>query len=286
MIWQKYGSGLMFGAVGERALGAAVIAVQFGIAGSAVAQGVPPVEEIVEKTNCVAYYAGQDGRAQVSMTITDKQGRTRSRRMSILRRDAPSGEQGQSACRNQKYYVYFHRPTDVRGTVLTVWKHSGQDDDRWLYLPALDLVNRIAAGDKRTSFVGSHFFYEDISGRNIADDEHELVESSANYYVVKGRPADPGSVEFKHYVIWIHRGTFLPVKVEFFDAQDRLYRVYQATKVETVQGLPTVVESRMEDRVNGGSTTLKFSRVRYDLGIGDEIFDERFLRNPPRDLLR
>ena len=276
----------MSGVVGGRVFGAAAIAVQFVIAGAAVAQDVPPVGDIVEKTNCVAYYAGQDGRAQVSMTITDEQGRTRSRRMTILRRDASSGEPEPSACRNQKYYVYFHRPTDVRGTVLTVWKQSGQDDDRWLYLPALDLVNRIAAGDKRTSFVGSHFFYEDISGRNITEDEHELVEASANYYVLKGRPADPGSVEFKHYVIWIHRGTFVPVKVEFFDAQDRLYRVYQATKVETVQGLPTVVESRMEDRVRGGNTTLKFSRVQYDLGIGDEIFDERFLRNPPRDLLR
>jgi hypothetical protein len=276
----------MLGVVATRVFGAAAIAAQFVIVGAAVAQDVPPVGDIVEKTNCVAYYAGKDGRAQVSMTITDGQGRTRSRRMTILRRDASSGEPEPAACRNQKYYVYFHRPTDVRGTVLTVWKQSGQDDDRWLYLPALDLVNRIAAGDKRTSFVGSHFFYEDISGRNITEDEHELVEASANYYVVKGRPADPGSVEFKHYVIWIHRGTFVPVKVEFFDAQDRLYRVYQATKVETVQGLPTVVESKMEDRVGGGSTTLKFSRVQYDLGIGDEIFDERFLRNPPRDLLR
>jgi len=276
----------MSGVVGKRMFGILAITANLMTAGTAVAQGVPPVEDIVERTNCVAYYAGRDGRAQVSMTITDHQGRTRSRRMTILRRDATAGEEEPSACRNQKYYVYFHRPTDVRGTVFTVWKHSGKDDDRWLYLPALDLVNRIAAGDRRTSFVGSHFFYEDISGRNIAEDEHELVEASANYFVLKGRPADPDSVEFKHYVIWIHRGTFVPVKVEFFDAQDRMYRVYQATKVETVQGLPTVVESKMEDLVRGGNTTLKFSRVQYDLDIGDEIFDERFLRNPPRDLLR
>ena len=276
----------MYGAFGMRVFGAAAIMAQLVVVGEALAREVPPVAEIVEKTNCVAYYAGQDGRAQVSMTITDRQGRTRSRRMTILRRDALSAGGEVSACRDQKYYVYFHRPTDVRGTVLTVWKHAGQDDDRWLYLPALDLVKRVAAGDKRTSFVGSHFFYEDISGRDITEDEHELVEASDNYYVLRGRPADPASVEFKHYVIWIHRGTFVPVKVEFFDARDRVYRVYQATRVETVQGLPTVVESRMEDRVSGGDTTLKFSRVQYDLGIDDEIFDERFLRNPPRDLLR
>lgn len=276
----------MLNVVRARISAVAAIAALLSVSGPLSAQETPPVKEIVEKTNCVAYYAGQDGRAQVSMTITDEQGRTRARRMSILRRDASSGAEEKSGCRNQKYYVYFHRPTDVKDTVFTVWKHSEQDDDRWLYLPALDLVNRIAAGDKRTSFVGSHFFYEDISGRNITEDEHELVETSANYYVLKGKPADPDTVEFKHYVIWIHRGTFIPVKVEFFDAQDRKYRVYQATKVETVQGFPTVIESKMDDLVRGGHTTLKFSRVQYDVGINDEIFDERFLRNPPRDLLR
>jgi hypothetical protein len=220
------------------------------------------------------------------MTITDKQGRTRSRRLTILRRDTPSDDSQSAVCRAQKYYVFFHRPSDVKGMVFTAWKHAEQDDDRWLYLPALDLVKRIAAGDKRTSFAGSHFFYEDISGRDITGDRHELIEANANYYVLKGIPADAESVEFKHYVIWIHRGSFIPVKVEFFDAQDQLYRVYQATKVETVQGLPTVIESRMEDRISGGNTTLKFSRVQYDLGIDEQVFDERYLRNPPRDLLR
>jgi hypothetical protein len=274
----------MFGVVKKGGVAAAVIMAHLMIVGALAAQDIPPVEEIVERTNCVAYYAGHDGRAQVSMTITDPQGRTRSRRMTILRRDLPAD--GPSVCRNQKYYVYFHRPTDVRGTVFTVWKHANAGDDRWLYLPALDLVQRIAAGDKRTSFVGSHFFYEDISGRDITEDEHELVETSNNYYVVKGRPADPASVEFDHYVIWIHRVSFVPVKVEFFDARGVKYRVYQATKVDMLQGHPTVVESRMEDRVSGGHTTLRFSRVQYDLGLGDEIFDERFLRNPPHDLLR
>ena len=277
-MWKIFGHRL--------AAAAAVATAQWLAAFPAVAQDAPPVGEIVERTNCVAYYSGRDGRAQVAMTITDPQGRTRERRMTILRRDATSGPHTETACRGQKYYVYFNRPTDVRDTVFTVWKHAGSDDDRWLYLPALDLVKRIAAGDKRTSFVGSDFFYEDISGRDPAEDGHELVEASANYYVLKGRPVDPASAEFDHYLAWIHRDTFLPVKVEYFDAQNHRYRVYQATKVETVQGYPTVTESRMEDLVRGGSTTLTFSRVQYDIGLDEAVFDERFLRKPPRDLLR
>ena len=37
------------------------------------------VDEIVTKANLAAYYAGKDGRSEVSMEITDRLGRTRKR---------------------------------------------------------------------------------------------------------------------------------------------------------------------------------------------------------------
>lgn len=118
------------------------------------------VESIVEKANHVAYYQGRDGRAQVAMQITDSQGRKRRRKFTILRRDVDPAE---TSAGDQQFYVYFHRPADVNKMAFMVWKHLDRDDDRWLYLPALDLVKRIAASDERTSFVGSDFFYEDVS---------------------------------------------------------------------------------------------------------------------------
>jgi len=118
------------------------------------------VDDIVSRANVVAYYEGKDGKAEVMMTITDRQGRERIRQFTILRMDLKDGGE-------QKYYAHFSSPTDVRNMVFMIWKHTDRDDDRWLYLPALDLVNRIAAGDKRTSFAGSHFLYEDISGLGL-----------------------------------------------------------------------------------------------------------------------
>ncbi|UCG80758.1 MAG: hypothetical protein JSV60_00295, partial [Desulfobacterales bacterium] len=47
------------------------------------------VQEIVDKTESVAYYQGKDGRADVSMLITDSQGRKRQRQFTILRWDQP-----------------------------------------------------------------------------------------------------------------------------------------------------------------------------------------------------
>ncbi len=243
------------------------------------------VNEIVERTNRVAYYQGDDGRARVKMTITDAQERTRLRQFTILRRDVERGDED-TASGDQKMYVYFRRPSDVNKMSFLVYKHPRRDDDRWLYLPALDLVKRIAAADERTSFVGSHFFYEDVSGRSPEEDAHELIESTANYYVLRHTPKAPDAVEFAHYDMWVHRSSFIPVKMEYVAPDGSVYRRYEALAVETIDGHPTVTKARMSDLRSGGHTLLEYEAVKYDMGLPDDVFSERYLRNPPREYLR
>ena len=233
-------------------------------------------DNIVSKANDASYYAGKDGRADVKMTISDGKGGTRVREFTILRMNA--GE------KDQKFYVYFKAPADVRKMAYLVWKNVGKDDDRWLWLPALNLKKRIAPGDKRTSFVGSDFLYEDVSGRGLDEDEHELVETADAAYKIKNTPKDADSVEFSYYNVWIDRKSFLPQKAEYYDKNGKLYRTVQATKVETVQDHPTVIESVAKDLKSGSSTVNAFSNIKYDIGLDERIFTERFLRRPPREV--
>ncbi|MBN2107863.1 MAG: outer membrane lipoprotein-sorting protein [Deltaproteobacteria bacterium] len=252
------------------------------------------VDEIVYNTNRVSYYQGTDGRARVHMNIVDSQGRQRHREMTLLRLDMPDpdadGKQKQQGadgfCGDQKMYVFFHRPADIYKTVFMVWKHLDKDDDRWMYLPALDLVKRIAATDKRTSFVGSDFFYEDVSGRHITDDVHELIKTTDTYYVLKNTPKDPALVEFSYFELWIHKDSFIVVKTDYYDKSGKKYRTYEALQVDTVQGYPTVVKSRMSDLRTGGYSEFTYSDVRYNIGITEDIFAERYLRKAPRKYLR
>ena len=247
----------------------------------------PSLDEIIRKTEHTAYYLGNDGSARVKMKITDSQGRERKRRFSILRLDEQAGQQDQQGSSGkQKYYLHINYPSDLKNTVLLVWKNPGGDDDRWLYLPALDLAKRIAASDKRTSFLGSDYLYEDISGRGMNADSHELVETTKDYYVIRNVPKQAETVEFSEYTMWIHKQTFLPVKVEYLDKQGKKYRVYDVLGVETLQGYPTITRSRMRDLVSGQESTMEFSHIKYDRGLPDDIFTERYLRNPPNDLLR
>lgn len=245
------------------------------------------VEEIVSRANRTAYYQGNDGRATVSMTITDARGQTREREMTILRRDDVSaGAQGDQHCGEQKFYVYFHRPADVAKMAFMVWKHLDRDDDRWLYLPALDLLKRIAATDERTSFVGSDFFYEDVSGRGTLEDEHELIETTGEAYVLKNTPKEPKLVEFSYFNTWVDRETFMPVKAEYYDRNGKLYRRYQILETKDIEGHPTAVKARMSNLNTGGNTVVEYSDVKYDIGLPEDLFTERYLRRAPRRYLR
>lgn len=255
-------------------LGAAACLAAFAAAGDAADLSV---DEIVNRANLAAYYGGSDGRAEVAMTITDDQGRERTREFVILRRDVADGG-------DQQFYVHFEKPSDVRKMVFMVHKHVDGDDDRWLYLPALDLVKRIAASDKRTSFVGSHFFYEDVSGRGVDEDVHELVETTDAAYVLRNTPKDPDSVEFAYYTVWIDKNSFMPFKAEYVDDQGQTYRLVEALQIDEIQGVPTVTRSRVKDLIGGGETVSVFSNITYDIGLEESIFTERYLRRAPREV--
>ncbi|MAF13704.1 MAG: outer membrane lipoprotein-sorting protein [Parcubacteria group bacterium] len=232
------------------------------------------VEQIVRQANQVMYSQGENSRANAKMTITNRRGRTRLREFVVLRQD--KDEQGDE----QNFFVYFSSPSEVLGTALLTWKHGQRADDRWLYLPALDVVRRIAATNERSSFVGSNFFYEDITGRSIEADSHQLSETTDLYYIVNSRPKQTSSVEFDSYQTWIHRESLVPVKLEF-SKSNKVYRTVETLAVAMLEGYQTVTQIRITDVKSGGYTVIEYLAVTYDLDLDDGIFSEQSLRNPP-----
>lgn len=262
------------------ALLTAVTLAALGSPAHVLAADLDDVSEIVRLAYEAAFYPAQDGRAEARMTIIDGQGRKQVRQFTMLRRNVaePGGD--------QDMLVQFSYPTDVRDTVFLVKKHVGRDDDRWLYLPSLDLVKRIAAGDKRTSFVGSHFFYEDISGRGLEEDEHTLVETTDTQYVVHNAPKDPRTAEFAEFTVWIDKDTMMPVVSEFKNDSGKVYRRIEALEIEVIEGHPTATKMKVSDLDRDAYTLNELRFIKYDIGVPESVFTERSLRTPPKKWLQ
>ncbi|OGI63866.1 MAG: hypothetical protein A2W18_11505 [Candidatus Muproteobacteria bacterium RBG_16_60_9] len=241
----------------------------------------PSGEEIIKRMLDTFYYGGKDQRARVAMKLINAQGNVRERNLTMLRLNV--GNSG-----DQRYYIFFHSPADVKGTAFLVWKYPRADDDRWIYIPAIKLVKRIAADDKRSSFVGSDFSYEDISGRDITDETHQFVKreelDGRPAFVVESKPTTP--MDYARRLVWVDAERWLPLKEEYYDTQGQISRVFTATEVAQIGGVWTVTGRRMANRKSDHRTEVSLSNVEYGVGLTEDIFTERYLRNPPARWVR
>jgi outer membrane lipoprotein-sorting protein len=236
-------------------------------------------EEVMKKSQAAFLYPGKDFKARVVMKLISKDGQERVREMTMLRKNM--GEPGG----DQKYFLYFFQPADVKDMTFMIYKYPARDDDRWMFIPAINMVKRIAAQDKHSSFVGSDFTYEDVSGRDLEDDSHvvEREEKIGNRdcYVVKSTPKGTDA-DFGYKLTWVDKVNFLPLQEQQYDRKGAPYKQFTADEVADVKGLPTVVKRTMKNLQTGHRSEVAYRKVDYDLGIEDSLFSERFLRQPPR----
>jgi len=259
--------------------GAALAAVcAMTLALGSVADADEAAYELMKQAHLAYYYGADGGAARVTMTLTDKKGRTRERQFWILRRDVED-------LGDQRYFTYFVKPGDVARTAFLVHKKPEANDDRWLYVPALDLVKRIAADDRRSSFVGSDFTYEDISGRLPSLDDHVVLGADAvdgrSATKVRSTPTDSKTADYAYRVTWVDDATKLPLKEEYFDAADVVLRRFEASRLETVDGVPTLVQRTMTNVEKSTTTTITFAEISYAAPLDADKFNERLLKNPP-----
>ncbi len=248
------------------------------VAGAASAQ---TADEIMKQSHLAYYYAGDDGVAEVEMRLI-KGDKERNREFVMLRLDNAEGGA-------QKYYTYFKKPSDVSRLTFMVHKNPEDNDKRWIYVSAVDLVKPISADDKNSSFVGSDFTYEDVSGRHWTEDTHTLKEESMldsnAVWVIESVP----KVAFKGFarkVSYIDKASSLPLKEEYFNKKDKMVRIFNAERIEEIDGILTVTLRSMENLKKGTKTFVDFSAIKYNQGLTDDLFSERYLKNPPRQYVK
>ncbi len=185
----------------------------------------------------------------------------------------------------------FKAPASVKGTRFLQVENDGRDDDKWIYLPALGRVRRIASSDGDSSFVGSDFTYDDMETREVDEDNHKLLreEKLGKYqcYVVESIPKDLEDAQYAKRISWVTKEHLIPVKVEMYSKKtgevEKLLTVKQ--NIAKVQGIWTIFSTLMEDKESDHSTKLYIKRsssgapyIEYNKKINPARFTQRFLK--------
>ena len=229
---------------------------------------------------------GRDSRFELRMRLHDRQGRVRERQ---LRMEGLRGtEQGQRA---DRLLITFLFPGDIKGTGFLVLEHPGADDERFLYLPALGRVRRIAGEEKQDSFVGSDFTYEDMGGRDLADYHYTLVEQAANWTGPDGRTwpawrleskAKDANAAYPRVVSTVLKETFVVTAAQNFNRRNEVVKRFEVKKLEQVSGIWTALELVMENLRDKTKTELSVTKAHYNLGLKENDFSRRVLEQGAR----
>jgi hypothetical protein len=243
------------------------------------APALPNGATVMERCVRAWYYAGKDMVAKIRMEIVDRSGGKHYRLMTGFRKNEPGGGE-------QRYLLYFHEPGDVRRMTCMVWKHVGGDDERWMFVPAVNRVRRVAAPE-RSRFLGSDFVREEYAGRDAAADSHAVARferlDGHPCWVVESKPITPA--EFSRVTTWVDTTTCLPWKQEFRDRHGEVFRTFTADKVKEIrtaagEKIPTIMERTMWARGKTNCTRLIYLGVRYNVGLTDKDFAEKHLEEP------
>jgi hypothetical protein len=236
--------------------------------------------------------AGRDSRADLRMKLFDRRDRVRERALTMVTlrgREAPGAPS--TAPDGDRLLIRFSYPNDIRGTSFLVWKHPKGEDERFLFLPSLGRVRRIAGSEAQESFVGSDFSYEDIGGRELDEFTYALLDDTSTWAAPGGaaRPAyrleskrTDRSAEFPRVVSLVLKDTFVVVHADVYNRRNEKQKTYTVKRLEAVQGIWTVMQSSMTNDLDKTRTDLQIEKIEYNIGLKEEAFSRRALEGSPR----
>ena len=237
------------------------IVVMLLIFGSIFAQ-TPKAEDILKKVDAVVN-APQDQEILLKMILTDKAGNEKIRELKIYQKG------------DDKRLVRFLSPEDQKGVSFL----SLPDDVQYLYLPAFHKVRRIASHVKNDNFAGTDFSYDDMSASKYAEEYNAvLIAKKDSLYILELTPKQDVEKSYSKLKMWVRQDNFYPVKVEFYDKNSTLWKLFESRNIKKNGKYWIASEAEMRDMKKQHSTKMITEKIELDKGLSDNIFTKRNLK--------
>ena len=197
-----------------------------------------------------------------------------------------------AADHQDKMVIVFGAPAEDVGTAFLVWRKAGRDqDEQWLYMPSLGRVRRIAVTSSQ-SFVGTNMRYEDIrelAGERVDNYSYELLPAEAQdgrpCTVIQATPNPGVTSAYKRRKMWLDQAWQIPVKVEYYDARDVLWKVlYQSSVTQLPSGIYRADLLEVRDLQLQEATFMLISKREVAQALSPETFTTDYLERAGADL--
>lgn len=195
-----------------------------------------------------------------------------------------------------KSITFFLAPADVAGTSYLSYDHDANDDEAWLYLPALKQVRRVAASDRSSSFMGSDFSYSDLNGTTIDWYDYELISDSEEVdghatWLIESTPKAEfteralDETGYERSRLWIRQDNFIQVQGQIWVERGGRVKYFTARDIREVDGIWTAHRIQMITTRNGErehGSVFQIHDVTYNQHTDPSLFTTAAMQRGPK----
>ncbi len=216
----------------------------------------------------------QDSQAEMEMVLKNQHGETSNRLMRIKTMEQAND--------GDKSLTIFDSPNDVKGTAFLSFSHPNDDDEQWLYLPALKRVKRISSRNKSGSFMGSEFSFEDLTSFEVEKYDYKFIRDDKldgqDVWVIEQFPKDKYSGYTKR-IVWIDKAEYRTQKSEFYDRKGSLLKTLTFSDFKKyLDKYWRAQKLEMVNHQSGKSTVLTWKNYQFKQGLDEGDFNKNALK--------
>lgn len=176
-----------------------------------------------------------------------------------------------------KILISFHKPTRIK---LLTHSYKGREDDQWIALSS-GRVKRVVSSDKGKPFVHSHFYYDDLGGRNIDDYDYKFIGDAkavgTDCYKVESTRKKSGEKVYDKVVFYVRKSDYFIVRIDFYQ-KGQLNKYMENFDIKNKDGILTPYHIVMSLADGRGRTELNVNEVKYNIKIQNSKFNKETLR--------
>jgi len=228
---------------------------------------------------------------KTKMVLTNSKGKTRANTMISKTMDG-----------NKKQIIWFLEPKDDKGVAFLKIEHDDKDDEMrmWLpafkkirrissmrmWLPAFKKIRRISSKKKGDSFMGSDLSYEDMSSRDLKDNDHNRLDdeiiNGKDCFVLEVQPKKEAKSSYSKHISWIEKSSLMAIKENSYDKRGQLKKKKEFSH-KLLKGYYLMDRVFVEDVQKKHTTEVSFEDIKVDMGIKENLFQEKNLKRMPRN---
>lgn len=209
---------------------------------------------------------------ELTLTLVDSTGKKSRRRLEYY---ALEGEK-----RDDKTVVRFTEPVNVDGTRLLTHEVPGDSDLRWIYLPQLGRVRRIASADQSGAFMGSEFAYEDLTMRELDEFTFTMLGKDdcgeRECYVYRAVPKNEDS-GYSKVIRWRYADNAQERRSEYYDRRGDLLKIRRIRGYRQVDGNWRPRRIVMENVQTARESVIRYHDLAFAIDVRERQFSSRRL---------